>query len=112
MVRAHGGSKDIVTTQRGGGIVLGGILRDTTINSPKVVHMRALDNLVMKTTGVPADRPLLDGVIASTVPANRRDAPELMPEHSKDMTASKMAVGVPYAGDKSGYGAAKKSRKH
>jgi len=47
MVRAHGGSRDIVSTQRGGGLVLGGILRDTTMNSPKVVHMRSLDNLVM-----------------------------------------------------------------
>lgn len=114
MVRAHGGSKDIVTTQRGGGLVLGGILRDTTMNSPKVVHMRSLDNLVMKTTGVPRDRPLLEGVIASTVPAHMRDAPELMPEHSVDKTASKMASGVPYAGDKSGYGMAQKgkSKKH
>ena len=111
MVRAHGGSKDIISTQRGGGVVLGGIIRDTTMNSPKVVHMKALENLVTKTTGVPRDRPLLDGVLASTVPAHRRDTPELMPEHAKNETASKMAVGGSYAGDKSGYGEAKKSRR-
>jgi hypothetical protein len=54
-------------------------------------------------------------VIASTVPAHMKDTPELQPVHEKDATASKMTVGVPYAGSKSGYGQAEKSkgkRKH
>ena len=111
MVKAHGGSKNLISTQRKGGVLVSGILTDTTANSPRVVAMRSLDNLVMNTTGMVGGRPVMEGVITTTVPASRRDAPELMPEHGKDATGSKMAVGVPYSGDKSGYGMAKKSKK-
>lgn len=111
MIRSHGGSKDIVSTQRGGGIVLNGILKDTTMNSPKVVHMKSLENLVAQTTGIPRERPIMEGVIASTVPTHMRDVPELHPVHEKNMTDSKMAVGGTYSGPKSGYGEAEKSKK-
>lgn len=107
MVRAHGGSKDIVSTQRKGGLVLSGIVRDTMANSPKAIHMKSLENMVAQTTGMPRERPLMDGVIASTVPAHMKDVPELHPVHEQDKTASKMSVGVPYAGRKSGYGKGK-----
>ena len=107
MIRAHGGSKDIVSTQRGGSLILTGILHDTTINSPKAAHMKSLEKLVSQTTGVPRERPIMEGVIASTVPAGRRDTPELHPVHEKNMTVSKMAVGGTYAGAKSGYGKGK-----
>jgi hypothetical protein len=112
MIRSHGGSKDIVSSQRGGGIVLGGILRDTTMNSPKAVHMKSLEKLIGQTTGVPREKPIMDGVIAATVPSGMRDTPELMPNHDKNMSDSKMAVGGTYAGPKSGYGMAEKSVKH
>ena len=115
MVKAHGGSKDLVSTQRKGGLLLSGIIKDTMANSPKAVHMKSLENRVANTTGVPRERPIMDGVIASTVPAHMKDVPELQPVHEKDMTASKMASGVPYSGNKSGYGMAdkhKKARKH
>lgn len=112
MVRAHGGSKDIVSTQRKGGLILSHIVKDTMANSPKMVHMKSLEGLVSKTTGVPRNEPLMEGVLASTVPASRRDTPELHPVHDKDATVSKMSVGATYAGPKSGYGAAdKKSKK-
>lgn len=111
MVRAHGGSKDIVSSARGGGIVLGGILKDTTMNSPAAVHMKSLEKLIAQTTGVPRERPIMEGVIAATVPSGMRDTPEMMPNHEKDMTASKMTVGVPYAGMKSGYGMAQHGKK-
>jgi hypothetical protein len=111
MVRSHGGSKDIVSSARGGGIVLSGILKDTTMNSPKAVHMRSLEKLIGQTTGIPREKPIMEGVIASTVPSGMRDGPELMPNHETDATASKMASGVPYAGMKSGYGMAEKSKK-
>lgn len=108
MVRAHGGSKDIVATQRGGGLILGGIVTDTMANSPKKVHMRSLENLIAKTTGTPREEPIMEGVIASTVPTHMRDVPELQPMHDKNMTISKMASGTPYSGPKSGYGDAKR----
>lgn len=111
MVRAHGGSKDIVSTQRKGGLILSGLITDTKANSPKVVHMKSLEGLVSKTTGISREEPVMDGVIKSTVPAHMRDAPELMPVHSEDKTASKMSTGIPYAGMKSGYGAAQKKGK-
>ena len=111
MVRAHGGSKDIVSSQRGGGVILGGILKDTTMNSPKVVHMRSLEQLIGNTTGVPREKPIMDGVIAATVPSGMRDMPELMPNHDRNMSDSKMAVGGTYDGPKSGYGMAEKSKK-
>lgn len=108
---AHGGSRDIVSTQKKGGIVLAGIVKDTMANSPKAAHMRSLERLVSQTTGIPRERPIMEGVIASTVPAHMRDVPELHPVHSVDKTASKMGAGVPYAGDKSGYGMAEKKHK-
>ena len=110
MIRSHGGSKDIVSSQRGGGIILSGILKDTTVNSPQAVHMKSLEKLVSQTTGVPRERPIMEGVIASTIPAHMKDQPELHPVHEKDATASKMAVGASYAGKKSGYGMAEKSK--
>ena len=110
MVRAHGGSKDIVSTQRKGGLILSGIVHDTMANSPQATHMKSLENLVAQTTGVPRERPIMEGVIASTVPVHMRDVPELHPVAEKDATASKMSVGVPYAGGKSGYGMAQKGK--
>ena len=110
MVMAHGGSKELVSTQRKGGLVLGGIITDTMANSPKAIHMRSLENLVTQTTGIPRERPIMEGVLASTVPAHMRDVPELHPVHEKDHTASKMAAGVPYSGPKSGYGMAQKGK--
>jgi hypothetical protein len=110
MVKAHGGSAGMVTTQRKGGLILSGIVRDTMANSPKAVHMRSLENMVVQTTGMPRDKPVMEGVIASTVPAHMRDVPELHAVHDKDMSASKMAAGVPYAGRKSGYGKGKKGK--
>ena len=103
---AHGGSKDIVSTQRKGGLVLSHIVRDTMVGSPKAVHMRSLEGLVSQTTGVPREEPIMEGVIAATVPAHMRDVPELHPVHDKDATASKMSVGTSYSGPKSGYGMA------
>ena len=108
---AHGGSKDLVSTQRKGGLILSGIIKDTMANSPKMVHMKSLENLVSQTTGIPRERPIMEGVIASTVPSHMRDVPELHPNHAKNMTDSKMAVGGTYAGPKSGYGEAEKSKK-
>jgi len=111
LVRAHGGSKDMVSTQRKGGLVLSNIITDTMVNSPRAVHMRSLEGLVSNTTGILRDRPVMEGVIASTVPAHMKDVPELQPNHDKNMSDSKMAVGGTYAGPKSGYGMAEKSKK-
>lgn len=110
MIRAHGGSRDIATG-RGGSILLAGILRDTTQNSPAAVHMKNMAGLLSQTTGIPREKPVMEGVLTSTVPAGRRDTPELMPAHGTDKTASKMSVGATFAGPASGYGGAERSKK-
>jgi hypothetical protein len=96
----------MVSTQRKGGLILANIIKDTMVNSPKAVHMRGLEGLLSQTTGVPRERPIMDGVIASTVPSHMRDVPELhpVPASEQGKTDSKMAVGRTYPGPKSGYG--------
>lgn len=110
IVRAHGGSKDIVSAQKGEGLVLGGIVRKTTTGVDMPVHMRSLDRLISQTTGTPKKEPLMEGVIASTIPAHMKAVPEYhkVPERERSKTVSKMSVGGTYSGPKSGYGMAKK----
>lgn len=110
MIKAHGGSKNIVSTQRKGGLILSHILSDTMVGMTKPVHMAGLDGLVSSTTGIPRERPVMDGVLKATVPAGMRDTPELMPVHDKDATASKMASGATFSGKKSGYGEGGKAK--
>ena len=102
MVKAHGGSKNIVSAQRGEAIVLGGIVTNTMVNTPKDVHMRGLDRLVSNTTGIPRNEPVMEGVIASTVPAHMKDTPEYhkVPAHEQGKTKAMRMGQVPYAGPK------------
>jgi hypothetical protein len=102
MIRAHGGSKNIVSAQRGEAIVLGGIVQNTMANTPKDVHMKGLDRLISQTTGIPREEPIMDGVIAATVPANRKDTPEIskVAKHEQGKTEAKRMGQVPYAGSK------------
>lgn len=106
---AHGGPKAM--TARKGSLVLSHIIKDTMVNSPKAVRMQGMDGLISQTTGIPRERPIMEGVLAATVPAHMRDTPELMPVHEKDATASKMASGATYAGAKSGYGKGGRAKK-
>lgn len=108
LVKAHGGSKDIVSAQRGEGIVLSGIIKDTKVNSPKDVKEKHLDVLISRTTGIPREKPIMDGILTSTTPRDMEKVPDLQKNHEKNKTVSKMAAGVPYAGPKSGYGKAGK----
>lgn len=96
----------MVSTQRKGGLVLSSIVKDTMANSPKAVHMKSLEGLVSQTTGIPREKPIMEGVIASTVPTHMKDVPELHPVPASEIgkTDNKMAVGTSYAGSKSGYG--------
>jgi hypothetical protein len=100
MVKAHGGSKNLVSTQRKGGLMLGGILEKTTTNMPKEVHMRSLDNLIANTTGMIRDKPIMDGVIASTVPMGMKDTPEIHKVPAKEVgkTKAERMGQVPFAG--------------
>lgn len=102
MIKAHGG----------GGNMMGGIISKTTTGVDMPVHMKGLDRLISNTTGIPKKEPVMEGVIASTIPQSMRSMPELhkLPAREVGKTDSKMSVGGPYAGPKSGYGMASKSK--
>ena len=102
LVRAHGGSKNLQSPEGGGSLVLGGILTKTTTNVPKEAHMRGLSRLVSNTTGVLEEKPIMEGVITSTVPAGMKDTPEYhkVPAHDVGKTKAKRMGQVPYAGPK------------
>jgi hypothetical protein len=66
MIKAHGGSQNVV---------LGGILKDTQMNTPRDVKEKHLDRLIAQTTGLPREKPIMDGIIASTIPKHMKDVP-------------------------------------
>lgn len=102
MVKAHGGSKNFVSAQKGEALMLGGIVSNTTGNMPKDVHMKGLDRLISQTTGVPREEPIMAGVISATVPAHMMDTPEYskVPSGEVGKTQSKRMGQVPYGGPK------------
>ena len=99
MIKAHGGSKNIVGS-KGEGIVLGGIIRDTMVNTQRDVKEKHLDRLISQTTGTPREKPIMDGVITSTIPEHMKDVPEYhkVPEKEVGKTQAKRMGQVPYAG--------------
>lgn len=98
--------------EHGQGKTMGGIISKTTTGVDMPVHMKRLDRLISNTTGVPRGSTMMEGVLASTIPAHMKSVPELhkVPAREVGKTDSKMAVGTPYSGSKSGYGMA--SKKH
>lgn len=102
LVKAHGGSRDIVSTQKGESIVLGGIIGDTKRNSPKDIKEKHLDSLISRTTGVSSEKPIMDGVLQTTVPKSMKDVPELKKVDKKEVgkTQPKRKGQIPYNGPK------------
>lgn len=101
LVKAHGGSKNIVSVE-GGGIMLGGIVSKTTTGVQEDVHMRGLSRLIAQTTGTPREKPIMEGVIASTVPAHMKSVPEYhaVPKSEQGKTKAKRMGQVPFSGPK------------
>lgn len=102
MVKAHGGSKSMVSAQKGEAMMLGGIVSKTTTGVQKDVHMRGLSRLVSQTTGVPRQEPVMEGVIESTIPAHMRPVPEYhsVPKGEVGKTKAKRMGQIPYQGPK------------
>lgn len=96
LVKAHGGSRTMV---KGEATTMGGIIHDTTHGLQKDVHMKHLDRLVSKTTGVPLESPVLAGVITRTTP-HEPITPEFhkLPSHEVGKTQARSMGQVPYAG--------------
>ena len=78
------------------------IIHDTMANAPKDVKEKHLAGLVSKTTGVPMGSPTMAGVLEHTVPASRRDIPEIrkVPKEDVGKTKTKRMGQVAYAGAK------------
>lgn len=102
MVKAHGGSRMLESIEGGGSLLKSGIVHDTMVGAPKDVHMKGLSRLVSNTTGVPRGEVVMEGVLKSTVPANRQDTPEYhkVPAHEQGKTKTKRMGQVAYAGPK------------
>lgn len=102
MIKAHGGSRMLESVEGGGSLMKSGIIHDTKKNSPMDVHMRGLSRVIANTTGVPREKPIMEGVIASTVPEHMRAVPEYhkVPAHDVGKTKTKRMGQVAYAGPK------------
>lgn len=82
------------------GMVREPIIHDTMRNAPKDVKEKHLAGLVAKTTGTQMGSPIMSGVLEHTVPASRRDVPEIH-KVAKDMvgkTQTKRMGQVAYSG--------------
>lgn len=102
MVKAHGGSKNLVSVEGGGAMMMSGILSKTTTNVPKDAHMKQLSRLIAQTTGIPRKEPVMEGVIESTVPSHMKPVPEYikLPSREVGKTKSKRLGQIPYQGPK------------
>ena len=102
LVKAHGGSKTLQSVEGCGSLVLGGLVMNTMKNEPKDVHMKGLSRLVANTTGMIEEKPIMSGVIASTIPTGMKSVPEYhkVPAHDVGKTKAKRMGQVPYQGSK------------
>lgn len=100
MVKAHGGSKDLLGVK--GQIVHSGMfVTNTMIGKDRGVHEKHLDHLISQTTGTPSGRPIMEGVLTSTKHgAMDKDVPELHKTHHRGKTQPKRMGQVPYGGSK------------
>lgn len=88
------------SAEGGGSLTLGGIIHNTTGRVQKDAHMKDLSRLIANTTGVPREKPIMEGVIASTIPTGMKAVPEYhkVPAHDIGKTKAKRMGQVPYAG--------------
>ena len=77
------------------------LITNTKVGKMKSVHEKGLDHLITNTTGIPAGRPIMEGVLTSTkqgIP--NKDVPELQKTHHKGKTQPKRTGQIPFAGPK------------
>lgn len=90
----------MIKAHSSGSATLGGIIRDTMQNTQRDMKEKHLDRLIANTTGTPRGKPIMEGVIASTIPKHMKDVPELHTVAKSEVgkTKSKRMGQVPYAG--------------
>lgn len=88
-------------TDSRGGIHSGLFIHDTMVGKTKAVREAHLPNLISQTTGIPREKPIMEGVLDSTKHGIAdKDVPELHKVHHKSKTQPKSYGQVPYAGPK------------
>jgi len=100
MIKAHGGSKDLLNSN--GMVVNGGIfVSDTTAGKRKNIHEAQLGHLVANTIGEPMGRPVMEGVLTDTKQGTHSvNVPEVHKIANKGKTQAKRMGQIPYAGSK------------
>ena len=99
MVKAHGGSRTI--TDNEGVLRNSGIIQNTKANVAGSVHMKQLSRLISQTTGIPREKPVMEGVLTRTV-TGQPDTPEFhkVPKGEVGKTKTKRMGQVAYQGPK------------
>jgi hypothetical protein len=98
LVKAHGGSKDLMGS-KGQIMNTGMFITNTMAGKDRGIHEKHLSNLIANTTGTPSGKPIMEGVLTSTKHgAMDKDVPELHKTHHRGKTQPKRMGQVPYGG--------------
>jgi hypothetical protein len=100
IVKAHGGSKDLIG-QKGEISHLGMFVTDTMVGKHRDVAEKHLDSLIARTTGIPREKPIMEGVLSDTKRGVKdTDVPELHKVHKVSKTQPKRYGQVAFNGPK------------
>lgn len=78
-----------------------GIIQNTMVGAVKTHHMNGLDRMLVQRTGMVANTPTMEGIIANTKHAiPDKHVPELHKVHHKGKTQATRMGQIPYAGPK------------
>ena len=100
IVKAHGGSKDLLGS-KGDLTHLSMMVSDTKAGKSRGVMDKHLDSLIAKTTGLPRQTPIMEGVLSSTKAGIAdKDVPELHKVHHVGKTKARRMGQVPFSGSK------------
>lgn len=93
---------DTIVKDHGGRNALSGMfVHNTLLHKGKDAKMKHLTGLISQTSGIPREKPIMDGVITSTKQGIAdKDVPELHKTHHVGKTKPKSYGQVPYAGPK------------
>ena len=78
-----------------------GIIHDTMVGVMKPHHMSGLDRMLVQRTGMIANTPTMEGIIANTKHAiPNKNVPELHKVHHRAKTQATRMGQIPYSGPK------------
>jgi hypothetical protein len=99
LVKAHGGAKNMLGSK--GQVNTSLFVTDTKVGKMKSASASHLGLLISNTTGMPAGKPVMEGVITDTKSGMKdKNVPELHKVSGRGKTQPKRQGQVPYAGSK------------